>query len=448
MENKELLWNQVLGEIEITVSKANFTTWFKDTFIVRIEDGIVFIGVPNTFAKDWLGNKYHKSILKSLRDSDGGVRGIEYVIIKDDSKIRQNNIERQKSIKKSDELPLADFYINKDDNLNPRYTFSTFVIGPFNELAHAAAQAVINKPGSYNPLFFYGDTGRGKTHLIQAIGNYAKKNNPDKKVFYLSSERFYSDHINSVQEGIVSVFKEKYKKYDLFIMDDIQFLAKKEKTQEELFHLFNYFQENGKQIIFSSDQHPNYIQDLEGRLKSRFVAGMIVDILQPDYESRVAIIKNKLATKNFFLDDSAVDYIASSLEGNIRELEGILNSIVCQSELKGSGLDLGDIKHLLKDTAKPTKNFSIKDIIKTVAVFYNIEETEISNKSRKKEMVKPRQVAMYLLREDYNISFPSIGQKLGGRDHTTVIHSCEKIKNDLKNNNQLLQELNKIRAML
>lgn len=447
MENKELLWEKVLNEIELVLSKANFTTWFKDTFIAKTEDGIVFVGVPNAFVKDWLSNKYHKTILKALRDMDNLVRGVEYMIIKDDSKIKQL-LEKQKMVKKSDELPLADFYINKDDNLNPRYTFESFVIGPFNELAHAAAQAVITKPGTYNPLFFYGDTGRGKTHLIQAIGNHTKQHAPDKKVFYMSSERFYNDHINAVQEGLVSTFKEKYKKYDVFIMDDIQFLAKKEKTQEELFHLFNYLQENGKQIVFSSDQHPNYIQDLEARLKSRFVAGMIVDIPQPDYESRAAIIRRKLAQKNFFLSDIVIDYIASSLEGNIRELEGILNSIMCQTELKGQELDLNTIKNLLKDTIKPTKNFSIKDIIKTVALFYNIEEEDISNKSRKKEVVKPRQVAMYLLREDYNISFPSIGQKLGGRDHTTVIHSYEKVKGDLKVNNQLVQELTKIRSML
>ncbi len=447
MENKDTLWQRVLSEIEATISKANFTTWFKDTFIVKIEDNIVFIGVPNTFAKDWLGNKYHKSILRSLRDADGAVRGIEYTIIKNDQKAKQQ-LDAFRIKKEETELPLSDFYINKDDNLNPRYTFDSFVIGPFNELAHAAAQAVVTKPGTYNPLFFYGDTGRGKTHLIQAIGNYSKTKHPEKKVFYVSSERFYSDHINSVQDGTVGTFKEKYKKYDVFIMDDIQFLTKKEKTQEELFHLFNYLQENNKQIVFSSDQHPNYIQDLEARLKSRFVAGMIVDIPQPDYESRAAIIKKKLAQKNFFLSEVVIDYIASSLEGNIRELEGILNSIICQTELKGQELDLNTIKHLLKDTIKPTKNFSIKEIIKTVATFYNIEEDDISNKSRKKEVVKPRQVAMYILREDYNISFPSIGQKLGGRDHTTVIHSYEKIKEELKENNQLVQELTKIRSLL
>lgn len=448
MNNKELLWNKVLQDIEKTISKANFTTWFKDTFILKIEDGIVSIGVPNTFVKDWLATKYHKPILKSLRDEETGVRGIEYSIIKDTSKLKIEQEKLRVFEKTSSELPLGDFYINKDDNLNPKYTFETFVVGPFNELAHAAAQAVIKKPTVYNPLFFYGDTGRGKTHLIQAVGNHIKKENPSKKIFYLSSERFYNEYTNAVQESLINNFKEKYRKYDVVIMDDIQFLSKKEKTQEELFHLFEYLHQNNKQIIFSSDQHPNYIPDLEGRLKSRFVSGMIVDIPAPDYESRIAIIKNKLALKNFFLSDEAVEYLASSLEGNIRELEGVINSIICQSGLKSKELDINEIKHLIKDTAKPTKNFSIKEIIKTVAQFYNIEESDITNKSRKKEVVKPRQVTMYLLREDFNISFPSIGQKLGGRDHTTVIHSCEKIKNDLKVDNQLMQELIKLRTLM
>lgn len=448
MNNKELLWSKVLEDIEKSISKANFTTWFKDTFILKTDEGIVHIGVPNTFVKDWLATKYHKSVLKSLREAESAVRGVEYVIIKDTSKIKTEQEKLKNVDKNASELPLSDFYINKEDNLNPRYTFETFVVGPFNELAHAAAQAVIKKPTVYNPLFFYGDTGRGKTHLIQSIGNHLKKENPLKKVFYLSSERFYNEYTGAVQESLVNNFKEKYRKYDVFIMDDIQFLSKKEKTQEELFHLFEYLHQNNKQIIFSSDQHPNYIPDLEGRLKSRFVSGMIVDIPAPDYESRAAIIKNKLAMKNFFLSDSAVDYLASALEGNIRELEGVINSIVCQSELKSKELDLNEIKHLIKDTAKPIKNFSVKDILKTVAQFYNIEESEIMNKSRKKEVVKPRQVVMYILREDYNISFPSIGQKLGGRDHTTVIHSCEKIKNDLKVDNQLIQELIKLRTML
>ena len=296
------------------------------------------------------------------------------------------------------ELPLADFYINKEDNLNPRYTFENFVVGPFNELAHAAAQAVIKKPGqAYNPLFVYGDTGRGKTHLIQAVGNSLKNNGTGKKIFYVTSEKFTTDYINLVQDNKGNMFKEKYRKYDVLIMDDIQFLSNKEKTQEELFHLFNSMYDNNKQIIFSSDKHPNYIPNLEDRLKSRFSAGMIVDIPAPDYESRVAILKAKAQTNNFLVAQEVLEYLASSVEGNIRELEGILNSIVCQTQLKGKDLSLGDIKNLVKNNLKPKKNVSVKEIIKLIADFYNIEEENIYEKTRKKEIVRPRQLIMYIL---------------------------------------------------
>ncbi|MDB5204000.1 MAG: dnaA [Candidatus Taylorbacteria bacterium] len=451
MEEKETLWNKVLAEMELTLSKINFAMWFKDTFIVKIEDGVVHIGVPSAFIKEWFANKYHKMIFKSLRDASETVRSIEYMIVKSEGRKEMEDNERKKNSFKStigQELPLNDFYINKEDNLNPRYTFENFVIGPFNELAHAAAQAIIKKPVSYNPLFFYGDTGRGKTHLIQAIGNHLKQNDPNKKVYYITSDKFYQEFASAMQEGKINSFKDRYKKYDVFIMDDIQFLSKKEKTQEELFHLFNHLNDNNKQIIFSSDQHPNYINDLEDRLKSRFVAGMIVDIPEPDYESRSAIIKNKIKSRNIDLDPEIIEFLTTNTEGNIRELEGLVNNITCQMELKGRQLELSEIKHLIKDTAKPTKSVSVKDVIKAISSFYDIEEASITDKTRKKEVVKPRQIAMYILREDYGVSYPSIGQKMGGRDHTTVIHSCEKVKNDLKNSNQLLQEVNQIRAML
>jgi chromosomal replication initiator protein len=243
-------------------------------------------------------------------------------------------------------------------------------------------------------------------------------------------------------------FKEKYRKYDVLIMDDIQFISNKEKTQEELFHLFNYLYENNKQIVFSSDTHPNYIPNLEDRLKSRFVAGMMVDIPAPDQESRVAILQSKSRINNFTLAKEVADYLASSIEGNIRELEGILNSIIHQSQVKGRELTLTEIKNLIKNSAKPIKNLSAKEIIKIVAGFYNVEEESIYNKTRRKEVVRPRQLTMYILREDFNVSYPSIGQKMGGRDHTTVIHSCEKIKNELKVDNLLVQELNQIRALI
>lgn len=451
MEDKEMLWNKVLADMELTLSKANFVMWFKDTFIVKIDDGVVYIGVPSAFIKEWFANKYHKMIFKSLRDASEAVRSIEYMIVKSEGRKEIEDNERKKSNFKAtvgQELPLSDFYINKEDNLNPRYTFENFVIGPFNELAHAAAQAIIKKPVSYNPLFFYGDTGRGKTHLIQAVGNHIKQSDPNKKVYYITSDKFYQEFASAMQEGKINSFKDKYKKYDVFIMDDIQFLSKKEKTQEELFHLFNHLNDNNKQIIFSSDQHPNYINDLEDRLKSRFVAGMIVDIPEPDYESRSAIIKNKIKSRNIDLQPEIIEFLTTNTEGNIRELEGLVNNITCQMELKGRQLELSEIKHLIKDTAKPTKSVSVKDVIKAISTFYDIEESSITDKTRKKEVVKPRQIAMYILREDYGVSYPSIGQKMGGRDHTTVIHSCEKVKNDIKNSNQLLQEVNQIRAML
>ncbi len=448
MPDHKLLWNNVLSEIEVSISKANFSTWFKDTFIEKNDDGVIFLAVPNTFVKDWLYTKFHLTILKSLRNFDENIRAIEYIVSKDDSKKKPETKEKAPETPNR-ELPLADFYINKDDNLNPRYTFESFVVGPFNELAHAASQAIIKKPGIiYNPLFLYGETGRGKTHLIQAIGNYIKNIDKSKKVYYITSEKFAVEYINSLQANKINYFKEKYRKYDVFIMDDIQFLSNKEKTQEELFHLFNNLYDNNKQIIFSSDKHPNFIPNLENRLKSRFAAGMIVDIPAPDHESRAAILRAKAQLSNFNISPEIVDYIAATIDTNIRELEGTLNSLICQAQLKGKDLTLTDIKNVIKGSPKPKKAVSVKDIIKIVAGFYNIEEESIYEKSRRKEVVLPRQLTMYILREDFNVSYPSIGQKMGGRDHTTVIHSCEKIKNELKMNTMLVQELEQIRSMI
>ncbi|MCH7529674.1 chromosomal replication initiator protein DnaA [Patescibacteria group bacterium] len=451
MDNKQL-WENVLVDIELNISKANFSTWFKDTHITKFDAGVVYLNVPNEFVKDWLFNKYHKFIVKALRGFSEGVRGLEYVIKKDEKKKDESlgsDIKSGTVIQINGELPLQDYYINKNDNLNPRYTFDTFVVGAFNELAHAAAQAIVQKPGiAYNPLFIYGNVGHGKTHLIQAVGNQLKKLYSGKKVYYVTSEKFTVDYINAVQTTKVNSFKEKYRQYDVLIMDDIQFLSNKEKTQEELFHLFNALYDNNKQIIFSSDRHPNYIPNLEERLKSRFAAGMIVDIPQPEYESRIAILKSKTKHSNFLLSDDVIEFLAVNIQGNIRDLEGALNSIICQSQLKGKVLTIQEIKNLIKNNAKPKKSISAKDVIKKVADFYNIEENSIYEKTRRKEVVKPRQVIMYILREDFSISYPAIGEKLGGRDHTTVIHSCEKVRNELKVDNTLSQELSQIRTLI
>ncbi|MBI5400945.1 MAG: chromosomal replication initiator protein DnaA [Candidatus Yonathbacteria bacterium] len=451
MINNAQLWEKTLFGLENEVSRANFSTWFKNTAIIKHDDGIVVVGVPNEFVKDWLQNKFHKMILRSLRTLSENIRGVEYSVCKiiEEKKIEKKVFEQPRV--HGAELPLADLYINKEDGLSPRYTFNDFIIGSFNELAYAASQAILKKVGTnvYNPLFIYGNTGLGKTHLIQAIGNEVKKHHLNKRVFYTTSEKFSVDYINSVQQGskAMVIFKNKYRNYDLLIMDDIQFLSNKEKTQEELFHIFNELYHNNKQIIFSSDRHPNYIPALEDRLKSRFSSGMIVDVQEPEYESRLAILRAKANTQQFFPPVEIINYLASSVQGNIRELEGLLNGIICQSELKNRNLTLIEVKPFIKNTSKPKKLLSIKEIVKVVCGFYNIEEEFVYEKTRKKEVLKPRQVAMFILREDFNISYPTIGQKLGGRDHTTVMHSCEKIKNDIRNDLSLLQEVDQIRAM-
>ncbi len=448
MVDHEQLWEKALTELGNEISRANFSTWIKNTTILKEEEGIIFLGVPNEFVKDWLQNKFHKMILRSLRNLDDRIRGVEYVVSKiEDTKVHS----APKVVQQNTELPLDELYVNRETGLNSRYSFDNFVIGSFNELAYTAAQTILKKIGTnvYNPFFIYGGTGLGKTHLIQAVGNEIHKKYSNRKVLYITSERFSVDYLNSVSQGIKAmvIFKAKYRQYDILIMDDIQFLSNKEKTQEELFHIFNELYNNNKQIIFSSDKHPNYIPALEERLKSRFNAGMIVDIQEPEYESRVALLHAKSVIQRFFPPEEIINYLASSIHGNVRELEGLLTGIICQSQLKKRNLTLNEIKPLISNIVKPKKLLSVKEIVKIVSDFYNIEEDSVYEKTRRKEVLRPRQVTMYLLREDFNISYPTIGQKLGGRDHTTAMHSYEKIKTDMKTDPVLLQEIEQLRAM-
>ncbi len=437
------LWDNTLVNVELSISPANFKTWFRDTHIVSLEDGTITLGVPSVFVKDWLADKFNPLILKTLRSLSPHVRCVEYAVVqKNDRKT-----EKQKTHTVNATIPLEEYYINKSDNLNPRYVFDTFVVGPFNQLAHAAALTVAQKPGiAYNPLFIYGSTGHGKTHLIQGVGNHLKR--MGKKVFYVTSERFAVDFMNALQNGSANNFKDKYRQYDTLIMDDIQFLSNKEKTQEELFHLFNAMHDNNRQIVFSSDVHPSLMQGMEERLRSRFAQGMIVDIPKPDFESRVAILKAKAAHIHINLADDVVEHLAGTIEGNIRELEGALNTILCQSQLLGKTLNLEEVRTLIKNSTRPRKTLAVQDVVDKIARFYNIDPASIYEKTRKKEVVKPRQLIMYILREDFQVSYPAIGQKLGGRDHTTVIHSCEKIKTDMKNSSELEEEIGQIRALL
>jgi chromosomal replication initiator protein len=437
------LWDDALVKIELSITPANFKTWFRDTHIISLEDGTLTLGVPSVFVRDWLQDKFQSMILKTLRELTPYVRSIEYAVVQRSD--RRHEANKTQTINAA--LPLEDYYINKSDNLNPKYSFETFVVGPYNALAHAAAKTVSEKPGiAYNPLFIYGKTGHGKTHLIQAVGNQIKKTG--KKVFYVTSERFAVDYFNSLQSGSANTFKDKYRQYDVLIMDDVQFLASKEKTQEELFHLFNALHDTNKQIVFSSDMHPALLSGLEERLRSRFAQGMIVDIPVPDSESRAAILRAKAAQNSIMLSDDVVEHLAYTIEGNIRELEGALNTIMCQSQLLGRTLTIDEVKAIIKNSSRPRKTLAVGDVVDKVARFFDIEPASIYEKTRRKEVVKPRQIIMYILREDFQVSYPAIGKKLGGRDHTTVIHSCEKIKNDIKTDSELEEEITQVRLLL
>jgi len=447
MANREL-WQNALVQIELGTSETSFRTWFRNTDIANREGGVVHVAVPSKIVKEWLMDKHSKLILKTLRSLDPSIRTVEYTIHKSIIPAVDRKAPRQQTSENAS-LDLSSLYIDKRDNLNPRYTFETFIVGPFNQLAHAAAKAVLERPGlTYNPLFIYGSTGHGKTHLIQAVGNYFKKTHANKKVLYVTSERFAVDYINAVRSGHANTFKDQYRQYDVLIMDDIQFIANTEKTQEELFHLFNALRDNNKQIVFSSDKHPSLLNGFEDRLKGRFSGGMIAEIPEPDVESRTAIIRAKIEQHGFSIPEDIITYIAENVRGNIRELEGVLNMIVCRSQLKGKAISYTDVRALIKHNTKPSKGVSVEEVVRRIAHYYDIAEKSIYEKTRKKEVVRPRQVIMYVLREEFNISYPSIGEKLGGRDHTTVIHSCEKIKEEIKTNNSLGAEVEHIRSLI
>ena len=366
------LWDECLSTLERMVSRPNFTTWFKQTYITKIEDGLVFIGVPNEFAKDWLYNKFHKIILKTLVENSPAIKNVEFIVAK-----YENSQQIKPIIPKPAQgpgLPIQDIYVNKEDGLNPRYTFDNMIVGSFNELAAAGAQAVTRNPGVlYNPYFIYGNTGLGKTHMIEGIGNTIKKQFPDKKVYYTSAEKFVIECVNAIQNKTMSSFKDRYRHFDVLIMDDIQMIGKGEKIQDEIFHLFNMLYEANKQIVFSSDKHPNYIPGLEDRLRSRFSQGMIVDVHEPDYESRVAIIRSNLSKMGVGLPTESIEYIASSVEGNIRELEGNIKTIALQIDVKKRNLTLQEIKDIIKNSVKSQKQISVEEIVKVISSFYHIE---------------------------------------------------------------------------
>lgn len=436
-------WNNALRELELEIPKAGFAAWFRQTRIESFENGAIVLSVPSIFAKEWFEKRYHAAIITALSNTLSGITNIKYII------------QEQTQTKESEralpqEAPIKDLFV-REDGLNTKYTFDTFIVGSFNELAHAAAVAVAQSPGhTYNPLFIYGGVGLGKTHLLQAIGNTIKHTIKNNKVLYTTSERFASEFISLIQQRKpLASFKEKYRTVDTLIIDDIQFIANKTKCQEELFHTFNVLYERNKQIIFSSDRPPHIIPDLEDRLRSRFAAGLIADIGEPEIEARLAIIAQKIKENNLILSTQTVEYIASSFPRNIRELEGIVHTIIAHSRMRPHPLSFEEIKELadrLKRQAK--KQITTPQIISVIAGFYEINEQDMCSQTRKKEIVLPRQIAMYLLRNDFSASLSYIGKKFGGRDHTTVLYACEKISRVLKTDKQLEENIKTIRRRL
>ncbi len=446
------LWEAVLGELELNLSKANFTTWFKNTFILEVLEEEVVIAVPNTFTKAWLEKKYHSYITDALKNvTDKQIFKARYVVEtqKPSTPPSTSQPVSQLSTEKSQTETTKNNITNKQ-GLNPRYTFDKFVVGKGNELAHAACLAVAKKPGEvYNPLFIYGGVGLGKTHLMQAVGNYVL-NNTNLKVLYVTSEKFTNDFIQLVQQGEAKKFKDKYRQVDVLMIDDIQFLAGKEQTQEEFFHTFNALHQENKQIIISSDRPPKAIPALEHRLVSRFEWGMIVDIGVPDLETRIAIIKTKLIEKKYNLSDDIIKYIATKIQTNIRELEGVLNKIIAIHQLNNTQPTEESVKQIISSLSSYTKQKHItpKQLIEMVADFYDIAVSDLIGNSRKKELVVPRQIAMYLMREELNASYPNIGQELGGRDHTTAMHACNKIAKEINSNEKISRDIELIKQKI
>ena len=443
----------MLSDIELKISRPNFLTWLKNSRLVENQDGIAMVALPNNFAKEWVEVKYHKLILGSMRDLSGSIKKVEYVVEGNLSKkpLRQKIIKRAPIGFGDVQLAFQEMRVDPKTNLNPRYTLNSFIVGPFNELAHSATAAIIENVGvKYNPLFIYGGVGLGKTHLIQAAGNEIMSLYKDAvRVKYVTSEKFTNDVVWAIRNGRAEEIKKNYRDVDVLIIDDIQFIGGKEKTEEEFFHTFNALHENNKQIIISSDRPPRAIPTLEERLRSRFEGGMIVDISYPEYESRVAIIKTKLQEHGVDLDDSSIDIIAKRVQKNIREIEGILNKLLFYQTTYKKALDTNTVDRIIAEATQQSMNkVSPSQIIKAVSAFFEISSNDLLGRARNKEFVEPRQIAMFLFRDMLSMSYPDIANRVGKRDHTTAIYAYKKIDSGIKGSSDLSQKIMMIKEVV
>ena len=446
MENIADLWNKALANIEKKISKPSFETWMKSTKAHSLQGDTLVITAPNEFARDWLEQRYSQLIAEILYDITGESLAVKFIIPQNSGDEEHDLPNPPKKVQKEE-----DQHELLGSMLNPKYTFDTFVIGSGNRFAHAASLAVAEAPAkAYNPLFIYGGVGLGKTHLMHAIGHYVLDHNPSAKVVYLSSEKFTNEFINSIRDNKAEEFRNKYRKVDVLLIDDIQFLAGKESTQEEFFHTFNTLHEESKQIVISSDRPPKEIPTLEDRLRSRFEWGLITDITPPDLETRIAILRKKAKAEGLDIPNEVMLYIANQIDTNIRELEGALIRVVAYSSLINKDINADLAAEALKDiipSSKP-KVITILDIQRVVGEHYSVKLEDFKAKKRTKSVAFPRQIAMYLSRELTDFSLPKIGEEFGGRDHTTVIHAHEKISKLLQTDAQLQRQLQEINEIL
>jgi chromosomal replication initiator protein len=444
MDAKQV-WRAALGELQVSLSPANFDTWLKDTELIEIDEQRFRIAAPNGFARDWLDNRYRTLISQTLARVVGRSVQVEFVVAD-----APGPAPEQSADDLSMPLPPTSA-IGNTVNLNSRYTFANFIVGSANRLAHAAALSVAERPGhAYNPLFLYGGVGLGKTHLMHAIGNAVSVKFPRKRILYATSEKFTNDFINSIREQKMEDFRNRYRRIDVLLIDDIQFIAERERTQEEFFHTFNAIHEAGKQIVLSSDRPPKAITTLEERLRSRFEWGLIADLTPPDLETRIAILRSKAEDQLGLIPADVIEFIARKVVSNVRELEGALNRVVAYASMSGMPINIELASAVLSNVMYNPKRRSItpQRIVRAVADYYGVNLDQLRSSKRDRAIVVPRQIAMYLIRAETDISLLRIGAELGGRDHSTVLHACDKIGRELQENEEMRREVSAVREMI
>ena len=446
------VWQAVLGEIEVSVSRASYVTWFKNTSLLRLDNDILVVGVPNIFIKQQLERKFDDLVKGALQNNGLTPKQVQYKVHSGPTLHRKVEdeppviLDEKKATKKKVKSALSHTY---RQGLNDKYTFDSFIVGSGNELAYAACQAVAANPGKkYNPLFLYGGVGIGKTHLVQAVGNGIIANNPGANVVYVSSEQFVQEFLDAIRFKKNTDFAGYYRSADVLIIDDIQFIAGKEKTQEEFFHTFNALHQANKQIIISSDKPPKDIPTLEDRLQSRFAWGMSIDMQIPDFETRCAIVKTKALSKDFPLPQDVMEFLANNIRTNIRELEGALNQLIAFCEMRNMQPDMSLARSVIGANRTRPKHITPKQVVEKTAKHYHIGVDDLLGPKRDKDIVVPRQVAMYMLRSELHLSFPKIAKELGRKDHTTAIHSVEKIEKESALDQEIKEAISTIKEKL